>query len=349
MRHLRAGLGLCALAAVSACDIPTQAPIYDTEWSVPGKSAQISVNTLLPHDVSPMSDNSAFRVTVSPSSSTISRRLGQDCSACAAANGLSVPKPPFVGGGTTSLALPTSISSATLVHDTVTLTIANGYNFDPIRPSASARGYITIVVTNGSTVVGRDSIDGATTSLAAGATLTRKIPLSGAISAASGLAFATTLNSPVGDPVTINMSRTITVSGSIDALFVSQAQVSIANQAVTSSATELDLTGVGDKVTKRANGGSLQLDIDNPFNVTGSLTLGFDGGDGVIAKNVPLTAGASAPAMTFTKAELDRLLGHNVVVSYSGIVNGSSVTVRPGQTVTVASRLQVAINMGGTK
>ena len=348
MRRLRASLGLVALVAVSACDIPTQAPIYDTEWSVPGKSAQISVNTLLPTGVSSMSDNSAFRVTVSPSSSAITRQLGQDCSACVASNGLTVPKPPFIGGGTTSLALPTSISTAALVGDTVTLTISNGYNFDPIRPSATARGYLTILVMNGSAIVGRDSIDGATSSLDAGATVTRRIPLSGTINAGSGLQFATTLNSPLGDPVTIDMSRTLSVSGSVGTLFVSQAQVSIANQAVSSSSTDLDLTGVGDKVTKRATGGSLQLTIDNPFTVSGSLAVGFNGGDGVITKSVPLAGGSSTPMVSFTKAELNQLLGHEITISYSGIVNGSSVTVRPGQTVTVSSRLQVAINMGGT-
>jgi len=348
MRRLRASLGLVALAVVSACDIPTRAPIYDTEWSVPGKSAQISVNALLPTGVSSMADNSAFRVAVSPSSSAITRQLGQDCSACAAANGFVVPKPSFVGGGATSLTLPTSISSVTLVRDTVTLTISNGYNFDPIRPSATALGYLTIVVTNGSTVVGRDSIDGATSSLAAGATVTRKIPLNGTINAASGLQFATTLSSPLGDPVAIDMSRTVSVSANLSALFVSQAQVSIANQQVSSSSTDLDLTGVSESVTKRASGGSLQLSIDNPFTVSGNLTLEFTGGDGVVTKSVPLAAGSTTPVVSFTKEELNQLLGHEITISYSGSVNGSSVMVRPGQTVTVSSRLQVAINMGGS-
>jgi hypothetical protein len=51
--------------------------------------------------------------------------------------------------------------------------------------------------------------------------------------------------------------------------------------------------------------------------------------------------------VTFTKSELNALFGHKLMIGYSGFVSGSNVAVAPGQIVSVSSRLQVAIAMGG--
>lgn len=348
-RLIHVALSAASLTALAACDVPTSAPIYDTVWNVPAKSTSISVNTLLPAGVQVSADSAAFQVTVSPATTSISRSLAQDCPECAAANGLTVPKPAFTGGGSTSVTLPSTISSATLVRDTLTISIANGFKFDPIRPSATARGHFVITVRNGATVVGRDSIDGSTASLPPGSTTTRKIALSGTINGASGLQVATSLNSPTGDPVTIEASRTITVTGSVGGFFVSGAQVSVANQSVTSAPTDLDLTGVAASVADRANGGSLLFTVANPFDVTGNLTVSFVGARTPVTKTVPITAGESSPSVTFTREELGALLGHSLSISYGGTVNGSKVTVRPRQVVAVSSRLQISVTVGGSK
>ena len=74
---------------------------------------------------------------------------------CSLANGVSIPKPSFSGSGSILFAFPRTVSSATLVRDTLTVTITNGFNFDPLRPSATARGYMTLFVQNAGTAVGR--------------------------------------------------------------------------------------------------------------------------------------------------------------------------------------------------
>jgi hypothetical protein len=125
MLRFGTGLGLVALAALAACDVPTAAPIYDTLWNVPGKSTSISVNGLLPTGVQISQDNSAFQVAASPAVSVITRQLGQDCSACLVAGGQTIPKPAFVGGGSANVAFPTTVSTATFVRDSLTVTIAN--------------------------------------------------------------------------------------------------------------------------------------------------------------------------------------------------------------------------------
>lgn len=347
MRRSPTGLSLVALALVLACDVPTSLPIYQTTWSVPVKSTTISVNSLLPaSQITAAPDNSTFQVTLAPSSATITRSLNQDCSACAIANGLSIPKPPFVGGGATNFTFPTNVSSATLVHDTLTVTITNGFNFDPLRPSASARGYLILAVQNGGNTVGRDSIDGNTTPLPASGTLVRKVPLSGTISTSGGLQVAMQINSPAGDPVTIDASRTITVSGSTGLVFVSSATVNLTSQSVSAAPSSLNLSGMDSSITNRTGGATLQMTVTNPFNVTGNLNVTFTG-QSQIAKTIPLSGGTTTPSVTFTQSEIRSLLGQNVTVAIGGIVSGSNVTVTPGQTVSVSSRLVLTLNVGG--
>jgi hypothetical protein len=349
MRSLPSWLALAALATPAACDlpIPTSAPSYDTEWSIPGKSTTISVNTLLPGGVTATSDNSAFQVSVSPSSTTFSRRLAQDCPSCGLIHGVVAPKPPFSGGGSESFALPSTLTSAMLVGDTLRVVVKNGFNFDPIRPSASARGYIAIRVLSGATLLGRDSVDGSAYALAPGDSVVRKIPLSGTITGANGMQVSAMINSPLGDPVAIDTSGSISVTGGIGAFFVSSAQVSVAAQPVSAAPTDLDLSDVDRSISKRASGGSLLLTIDNPFNVTGNLSVTFTGGALPITKPLSLSNGTSTTALTFTKDELLALLGWDVSVGFSGTVAGANVSVSPGQVVSVSSRLQVSLRMGG--
>ncbi|MGH7618768.1 MAG: hypothetical protein ACREPM_16225 [Gemmatimonadaceae bacterium] len=347
MRRSRVGLCLLALALSAACDVPTALPIYSTVWSVPVKSTTISVNSLLPaNQVTATADNSAFQVMLSPSSASITRSLNQDCAACAIANGLSIPKPAFTGTGSANFAFPNTVANATLVRDTLTVTINNGFNFDPLRPSASARGYLILTVQSGGTVVGRDSIDGATTPLPASGMLVRKVPLSGAVSSGGGLQVGMTLNSPAGDPVVIDAARTITVSGSAGQVFVSSAQVNLANQTISAAPSAINLGGVDSSITNRAGGATLEMTVTNPFSVTGNLNITFSGRS-QISKTMQLAGGTTSPTVTFSQSEIRSLLGQDVTMTIGGTVNGSNVTVMPGQTVTVSSRLVLTLNVGG--
>ena len=347
MSQLRPGLPLVALLSLVACDIPTGAPIYDTLWEIPGKSTSISVITILPSGVTLAPDRSAFQATVTPSTVSINRTLGEDCSLCNTLNGQSAPKPPFVGGGSAAVSLPSSITSATLVRDTLTVTLTNGFNFDPIRPSAGNRGSLVLTVRNGAVTIGRDSIDGSTAAFPALSSLVRKIPLTGTITGANGIQVLTSLNSPAGDAVLIDMTRTIGVSATFGTFSVSAAQVTAVNQSVSSSASDLDLVSVDSSITKRVGGGTLRMNVGNPFNVTGNLTVSFTGAATPIQKTVPLSAGASSPSISFTKAELSSMFGRKIGMTLSGNVNGASATVAPGQVVSIASRLQVALTVGG--
>ncbi|HXT14514.1 MAG TPA: hypothetical protein VN706_02710 [Gemmatimonadaceae bacterium] len=349
MHKKSAWLSIVVLGSLAACDIPTAAPKYTTQWDIPAKSTSISVNSLLPSGVSATADNSAFQATISPSSTTISRSLGQDCSACAASNGFSIPKPAFVGQGNASVALPSGVASATLVRDTLTVTINNGFNFDPIRPSPTARGYYVVRVLSGTTVVGRDSLDGSAIAMPAGGVVTRKIALAGTIAGNGGLQIVTSLSSPAGDAVSMDMTRTISVSGSTGPLYLSSASVSLANQTVSSSATQFDLSSLDKSITDRVNDGALELTVTNPFAATGNLSVTLTADGTTITKPVVLGSGTTTPVVSLTKSDLQALFGHQVAIGFAGTVSGSNVVVTPGQTVSVVARMQIGLNTGSNQ
>ena len=320
-------------------------------WIVPSQSTTIAVSNILPTGVSIVSDGSGF--TVSASAASVTRALSQDCGACAAANGLVAPKPAFTGNATAGTALPSDVASATLSGGTLQVNVTNNYTFDPLRPSAaagSARGYAVITVTNGTSVLGKDSVDGAAFALPAnGGTLPRSIPLTGTISGASPITLTVVLNSPAGDPVLIDASRTIVVTATPTNLQVATANVAVVNKTITTS-TNIDLSGIDNTITDHVLGGALLLTIANPFAVAGTLTvrLAPSGGTPVI-KSVPLVAGTSTPSVSFTQSEIKSLLGHAVTLTISGAVNASSgtVSISPKQVVAVTTKLDLSIEVGG--
>lgn len=340
-----------SLFTLAACDVPTSAPINDMRWVVPSQSVTIAVSDILPAGVSVTSDNTGFAVAASTTS--VTRALSQDCPACAAANGLVAPKPAFTGNASSSTALPSDVTSATLTGGSLQVNVTNNYTFDPLRPSAvagSPRGFALITVTSGSTVVGKDSVDGALFVLPAnGGTLARSIPLSGAISGASPLTMNVTLNSPSGDPVLIDASRSLVVTAAPANLKVASATVAVVNRQVSTS-TNVDLSSIDSTIIRHVQAGALLMTVVNPFNITGTLTvrLAPNGGTPVV-KSVSLATGTSAPSVSFSQSEIASLLGHNVTMTLSGAVNasGGAVTISPKLAVSVTTKLDLSLEVGG--
>lgn len=341
------------LALLAACGLPTEvpkAPILDLRWVVPSQTTRITVANLLPSGVTILPDSSGF--TVSAAIASVTRTLSLDCSACVATNGLIAPKPAFVATPSTTTSVPADISSATLTGGTLQVVFNHNYTFDPLRPSvapASAKGYAVITVSNGTSVIGRDSIDGATTALPANTPLTRSIPLSGTISGSSPVTVSVSLKSPLGDPVLIDASRTMSVTATPTNLKVASANVAVVNRQVNSSST-FDLAGVDSTIINHVQSGSLLLAMVNPFTVTGTLTAKLTPqGGATITKTVALATGSSTARIDFSNAELKSLLGHSVALTYTGAVNSTAgtVNVSPKQAVIVTTRLDITLEVGG--
>ena len=177
-----------------------------------------------------------------------------------------------------------------------------------------------------------------------GGTLTRTIPLTGAVTSSDGVLVTTTVDSPAGDNVPVDGGRTMTFGVQSLSLGVSQAQLKLVGQTVNTDLTAIDLSGIDSAIRDRAVAGTLVLTITNPFTVTGGLTMAFNAGGQVINKAVALELGTKTSAITFTDAEIKAMLGNNVALKATGSVSGAAVSVQPGQTVAIATRLQLTLN-----
>src|SRR4051812_35158537 len=261
------------LVSVTACDLPTSIPDVPTveqRWIVPAQTTRISVNNLIPSGVTILPDSSGFNISASAAS--VTRLLSQDCSACVALNGLTAPKPAFVATASATTSLPPELTAATAIGGSLQVQIKNNYTFDPLRPNptiGSPNGYAIVTVSNGANVIGRDSVNGATTTLAAGTTLTRTIPLLGSITGAQPLTIAMSMTSPQGEARLIDASKTLVVTSTPSGLTVANVSVTVTNRAVTSSAN-FDLSQVDGSLGTHADSGALIIAIANPFTVAGT-------------------------------------------------------------------------------
>ena len=359
-RRFTARSSLVMLAVLAACDMPTRLPTWDQTWLIPGDSTTVSVSELLPATgeitMSSVAGQPVFALDVA-APATFNRTLGQVCSACAVANGTTVPKPAFVLRDSVSTTLPSDLVAASVVSGGFTYQITNGFSFDPLRPNAAGApyGWFVIKVMNGTTLVALDSVNGATLGMGAnGATLQRSLSVnvgSGSltIDGASPLKVYLTLDSPQGDPVTINANQSISISIQPAPIALSQAQVRLAAQSIDAAPTTIDLSSVNDQaVVNRVQSGTLHLQIASPFGVQGTLTATFTApGAAPITKTLNLTTAAQqSPDISLSAAELRTLLGHTATLSVSGSVSSPSgtVTLTPTQVLKVNSTFEIILS-----
>jgi hypothetical protein len=277
---------------------------------------------------------------------TFSQTLGQMCGAvCTVVNGQTVPKPAFTTSFGSTISLPANVAAATLSGGQISVVLTQNLGFDPLRPSSTARGYVVVTATSGSVTLAKDSIPGETTPFASGSTLTRTLSPVGAVS--GPITVDVKVFSPAGDPVTVDVSRSVSVTATPVQLRVSQASVSVTNLSVTGQQATLDLGSVDQAVSDHTKAGALLLDIANPFGVGGTMNVVINAPGAAITKQLTLSASATSTArVELTGSEIQSILGKNpVTVTVRGTVSSPSgtATVRPGQTVSIGTRLELTI------
>jgi hypothetical protein len=129
---------------------------------------------------------------------------------------------------------------------------------------------------------------------------------------------------------------------------VSEATIRVQNRQVSVSQAQIDLSGVDQSLRGRVRGGALTVVMNNPYGVTGTLQLQLIGGGGTVTKPLNVQLGQSTQRIEFSQAELQTLLGHNVRLQISGPVSAptGTVTIRPNQTLTINTRLELTLEIG---
>jgi len=359
MRRRAAGIALTTVVLAASCDVPTSVPNWDMTWNLPASATTIPVTSFLSNGISLAPSHTTFQLTVA--ALTITRTLAQDCPQCV--TGLAAPKPAYTAVATSSPAtLPTSVTAATLVADTVFATVVNRYQFDPINPGGGAAGTMTFTVSSGSTVLGTLTLSGpANTIPPNGTTTTVKIPVTGTVGSA-GISLRVDVSSPQGSTITLGnaggqqLTFTAHAGGSAQGpLTAASASLSLVSQAVRPSPTDFEITfGSAD----RADSTTMFLTLANPFNLSGTLTVNFlgcsDAGgrfldscnafSTLISGQVPIAPGTTTAALRFGGRGAKALL-NTKRISFGGTVSGNT-TATPVQAVSVSTRLQVTMHTG---
>jgi hypothetical protein len=349
-------MAIAVVALLASCDLPSSPPQWDTRWVVPAESTTVGLPSLLPSGIAVSTDGTELLVTVPQTA--ISESLGSLCPVCAAANGMTVPKPAFTTTVIASTTFPADIDSVTLTRGSFEVRVTNGFSFDPIRPSsdpADPRGSFTITVRSAGVAIATRVIDGAVKALPPGQTVVDTIAFDPSLlprAVGSPLETSITIDSPAGDPVTIDTSDSFTVLVMESIVGISGAQVRVAGRAISSAPVSLDLEDIDTEVADRVKGGALLLEIDNPFAVGGSVTATLSAPGLTLTWPVTIAPGASEPELPFTGEDLRSLFGTSpVTLSFTGTVDGvpagGLVSVTPDMVLTVRSHLQLDITTEG--
>lgn len=335
-RTLLAATAACVVLA--GCDIPTEPPLIDQRWIIPVDETTLSVDELLPTSVTTVGGD--FDIAVDPVSA--SETLGNLCgAACLLLNGLTAPVPAFQGSFSSSRSLPADVASAEVTGGSIDVTITNGFSFDPLANG----GALVLTLTDDATgaALGTLSLDGATDALPAGGTTVYTVPLSpGTVTGA--LRATVDVDVPGGQTAQIDAADQVQVTAAVNELLVGSVTIDVTGTSVSFEDQQLDLEDVDSDIADRILGGTLVLEIENPFAVGVDGTIDI----GTTSKSFSLAgAGSSTVTLTYTGDELRSFIGQpDVTFSGSGVANGTSLTIQPGQQMLIDATLDFTLRIG---
>lgn len=356
-------IALVGVASVAACDLPSEAPIFQQTWIVPTDSASIGATTLLPSGVRDTVIGATPAFVVSPSATVVNTTLGSICSAsaCQSVTTVSAPTPAFTSPAGllgSTINLPTGVNSAIVTGGTLRVSITNNLGFDPLRPNGPVTapyGQIIFSISSGA-VTRTDTIRGsASQGLPTAATTALTATLPTGVYAGS-VSIAVTLVVPAGGTASLNRANTFSLTSSLQNFSVSQATIMVNNVAINTSPVSFGLSDVD--LVDQVQGGGVLLDIVNPFTVSATLNVVFaapaQGTGSAVTISKPITIPAqrtSSTSVTLTQAELRSLLGKSgVSIRVDGTATGTGVgrstIVEPASQITLRTKLQLILNVG---
>lgn len=325
-----------ALVALAGCDVPTEPPIIQQRWIIPVDETALSVDELLPEGLTVT--GTAFDVTVDDVYAFES--LGNLCPACAPLQGQTAPVPAFTGDFASTQSLPADLLSGVVASGSMDVLISNQFAFDPLFNGGSI--VITLRDQGTGRTLGELLLEDPTDELPAFGTVTRTVPIApGAISGPLEALIA--VDAPGGQNAFIDVTVLVEVTATTQSLLVSEATVDVGTRSVTLDEQVLDLDLDSD-ITDRILGGTLVLEVDNPFaiDLDGSLVIG--------ATSKPFSidgAGPSTVSIPYTAAELRSFLGQTgVVLTGSGTAAGNAVTLGSGQRMDIKAKLDFTLEIG---
>jgi hypothetical protein len=339
---------LGAALIVAACDLPSETPRWEQTWVVPAAAVSLGVADLLPAGVGLTDDGTAFTATSSPIA--LAATLGELCPPCAAADGMTVPKPAFTVTLTETATLHQDLVSAALAGGSVEITLEHTFSFDPLRPAGPTgpRGYVLLVLTSEGAVVARDSISGEDRAFPPHLPLRSTLPVE-PVTVSNELVLEVRIHSPAGDPTVIRSSDRLTVAVPPAEVRIARATIRATGLQVAPTRTTLGFD-VDPGMLDRIRSGALRLSVRNPWDVTGRLDVRFELDDRAIERSIGIQPGSFTRRLELTGQELRDLLGAStleLVTAGQVTAAGGTLVVTPDQELVLETDLELVILVGG--
>lgn len=345
-RTCAAALLGAALSAflLGACEVPTDTPNWEQRWVIAGDSTAMSVDELLPSSVNVTADRSAFLVSLE--AVAFRESLGEMCAGCRPLQGLVGPKPAFSFSFADSVHLPEQVASVSLAAGSIEVRLSHGFAFDPLRPSASARGRLIARLVHGASTLASVTIRGEDEPFPPNTTKTRTLTLP-ATTIAGPIGVEIFIESPAGDAARIDTAAVLDVGVTPRDIRVSEARVRVANKRVDVDTVDVNLEDVETSIKNRLKEGAFVFDLSNPFQISGSLELRIQAGGRLITKSLSVSPGPSTQRIQFSRDELRAMFGARNLMSASGSVSapGGVVAVRPNQILVVKTTIDFVVSV----
>jgi hypothetical protein len=143
------------------------------------------------------------------------------------------------------------------------------------------------------------------------------------------------------------MDDRFTVDVAATQVQVADARIVVTDQAISTPSIQLELDEIDAAVSGRVRGGAVHLEIDNPFDIEGTLELRISSPAAQIVKPLEITPGSSSSRIELTGAEMKSILGQSdVQLSISGLASSPSegTAVEPTHEIGLGMRLELVIS-----
>ena len=275
------------------------------------------------------------------------------CSACAAVNGTTVPKPPFQFAFSDVTSLPADVESVTLSTGSLTVRITNDLGFDPIRPGVGITGTLTITVYDamiGGRQLDQVILDGTVDALPTGTAVDVPISLAAGV-VSSTIVAVVDVDSPLGDAVLVDTALQLDIGVTFGVMAATSATIDASGQVIAIDQVAMDVEEIDSDIVENIVSGAVVLDIMNPFGVAMTVTIDIGGPTiQTISKTVSITSDATSQArLEYTSLELQSFLGQmGVTMGGSGMVDAAAglAVVTPLQVAVIDTSLDAIVEIG---
>lgn len=261
---------------VAGCEVPAM-PEWDVGVVAPFSSDPIAIVDFLPSEVDTATANGQSVFTLQPRLEAASYTLGEMCPLCLASQGSVEPVPGYDYTDSLDVPFDARLLAAEVIGVQLSFAVANGMNFDPLRPHADpdSAGFIEFTVRDlgSGTELQTLRVEGSSQSLPPGDTLYTNLAISN-VTISQGLRVAFQVHSPQdGQTVRIDSNLSAGFAALLDTTFISAVTVVVDGEALDETFFVDFEENARAEIAERVQSASYELQLIHNATVDGPLEV----------------------------------------------------------------------------